>query len=90
MSASQFSGTPAGLTPLRTGEASIPATLFTVNVADTAITSTSIVLATGGGAGAALGVYGVGALSPGVGFTLNSSIVAPVGGIDVRWMVLRY
>ena len=90
MSASQFSGTPAGLTPLRTGEASIAATLFTVNVADTAITSTSIVLATGGGAGAALGVYGVGALTPGVGFTLNSSIVAPVGGIDVRWMVLRY
>jgi hypothetical protein len=90
MSAALFSGTPAGLTPLRTAEASIPVGTQTVNVADTAITTNSIVLATGGGAGVALGVVGVGALSPGVGFTLNSSVVAPAGGIDVRWMVLRY
>jgi hypothetical protein len=90
MSAIQFSGTPAGLTPLRTGESTIPAGASLFAVADTAITTTSIVLATAGGATDATAfLFGVGALVPGVGFNLRANANA-TADVSVRWVVLKY
>ena len=90
MSAALFSGSPAGLTPLRTAETVIPAGAQTVAVADTAITTNSIVLASAGGvADATAFLFGVGAITPGVGFTLRSN-ANTTADCSVRWVVLRY
>lgn len=93
MSAAQFSGTPAGLTPIRTGESTIPAGsgfAAALAVADTAITTNSIVLATAGGAPDATALlFCVSALIPGVGFQIRSNANA-TADCPVRWVVLRY
>lgn len=90
MSAIQFGSTPAALTPVRTGESVIPAGASLFAVADTAITTNSIVVATAGSAADATAfLFGVGALIPGVGFQIRSNANA-TADVSVRWFVLRY
>ena len=90
MSAINFGSTPAGLTPVRTGESTIVAGASLVAVADTAITSNSIVLATAGSvADATAFLFGVSALTPGVGFSVRANANA-TADCPVRWVVLRY
>lgn len=90
MSAAMFSGSPAGLTPLRTGESSIPAGAPLIAVPDTAITTNSIVFCCAGDvADATAVVFCVGALTPGVGFTIRANANA-TNPTPIRWAVLRY
>ena len=90
MSAINFGSTPAGLTPVRTGESTIVAGASLIAVADTAITTNSIVVATAGStADATAFLFGVGALVPGVGFQVRSNANA-TADVSVRWFVLRY
>lgn len=90
MSAAMFSGSPAGLTPIRTGTATIAAAGTSIAVADTLISANSIIVCNCADDGDATAlVFSVGALSPGASFTIKTNAAA-TAAVVVRYAVLRY
>jgi hypothetical protein len=88
--ASILSGTPAAAAPVvavSQGTATILNGQSTIAVANTSIAATSIVVAMSSGAGA-LAAVSV-RLTPGVGFSIDSSAAAGVGGIPCSWAILK-
>jgi len=93
MSAQFRSGAPASNTLLRQGTATIAlGQIRTAQIADTAITASSVILCWGIGAGEVAGgatVFSADVLAPGAGFTVGTDAIA-IAAKDVGWAILKY